>query len=170
MCLGPTSKARFRSRATQRQAVAAVEFALLLPLLLTFLLGVWEVGRVVQINQILSNAAREGARKASTGVNTYADVNTTVSNYLQNAGVPDLSNLQVQVANLTQNNAGPNYDPSQANQLDQLQVTVSLPFSNVRWTTLSLITNSNTQLNAQATWRSNKNQSYPTSIGVPQGY
>jgi Flp pilus assembly protein TadG len=153
-----------------RPGGAIVELALLMPVLLILLLGVWEVGRMVQINQILNNAAREGARVASTGVNTYGDVNTVVTNYLTTAGISNLSGLQVQVANLTQNNNGPSYDPSQANSLDQLQVTVLLPFSNVRWNLLYLVTNANTQLMAQTTWCSNQNQPYPSNLAVPQGW
>jgi len=154
-----------------RRGLAAVELALLMPLLLTFLLGVWEVGRLVQINQILNNATREGARKASTGKNTYADVQTTVSNYLTNAGITNLNGLTVQVYNVTQSNAGPNYDPSKATCLDQLQINVSLPFNNVRWIgLLFLVTDPSTQMNAQAIWLSNHDKDYPTTIVPPPAY
>ena len=164
-------KKRLLSRSQPRRALAAVELALLMPLLLTFLLGVWEVGRLVQINQIIDNAAREGARKASTGVNTYADVKTTVSNYLTNAGITNLNNLTVQVYNVTQSNAGPTYDPSKAACLDQLQINVALPFNNVRWIgLLFLVTDPGTQMNAQAIWLSNQDQSYPTTIVPPPAY
>jgi Flp pilus assembly protein TadG len=154
----------------QRRGVATVEFAVLLPIILTLLLGIWEVGQLVQMNQILNNAAREGARKASTGINTYSDVNTTVSNYLSAAGVSNVSGLQVQVFNVTQNNAGPNYDPSTAKQLDQLQVTVSLPFNNIRWTLIGLVfTDPNASMTAQAVWFSNRDKAYPTTITPPGG-
>ena len=39
----------------------AVEAAFVLPLALIFLFGTWEVGRIIELNQILYNAAREGA-------------------------------------------------------------------------------------------------------------
>jgi Flp pilus assembly protein TadG len=152
-----------------RAGGAIVELALLMPVLLILLLGCWEVGRMVQINQILNNAAREGARVASTGLNTYSDVNTVVNNYLTTAGISNVNKLQVQVVNVTQN-AGPKYDPSQAKQLDQLQVTVLLPFSNVRWNLLYLVTNANTQLTAQAIWCSNQNQAYPGNVVAPPGW
>ena len=82
--------------------------------------------------QIVCNAAREGARKASTGVNTYADVQTTVANYLTNAGITNQTGLTVTVYDVTQGNSGPQFDPSTATWLDQLQVTVTLPYSNVQ--------------------------------------
>lgn len=159
-----------RCRLPRRRGVATVELALVLPFLLILLFGIWEVGRLVQISQIVNNAAREGARKASTGINTYSDVSTTVTNYLATAGITNLSGLQIQVYNVTQGNAGPSYDPSKAKQLDQLQVTVSLPFSNVQWALVNmLITDPNTQITATAVWLSNQDLAYPTSITPPAG-
>jgi Flp pilus assembly protein TadG len=159
-----------RCRFQHRRGVATVELAVVLPFLLILLLGLWEVGRLVQISQIVNNAAREGARKASTGINTYSDVSTTVTNYLATAGITNLTGLQIQVFNVTQGNSGPKYDPSQATQLDQLQVTVSLPLSNVRWAIVNmLITDPNTQITATAVWFSNQDLAYPTSITPPGG-
>src|SRR5262249_24204281 len=51
--------------AQARRAVAAVEFAIVAPLLFGLLLGVWEIGRLVQVQQIISTAAREGGRVAA---------------------------------------------------------------------------------------------------------
>src|SRR3954453_12745808 len=92
---------RTRRRNT-RGGVAAVEFAVVLPLLFTLLVGVWEVGRVIQVQQVMVNAAREGARLAAqgqtinlTGAYTQISVTTgtpnirdTVLNYLAGAGIP----------------------------------------------------------------------------------
>jgi Flp pilus assembly protein TadG len=153
-----------------RRAVAAVELAVIAPLVAIFLLGLLEVGRIVQVNEILNNAAREGARKASTGINTFADVQTTVANYLTNAGITNQAGLKVTVYNVTQSNAGPSFDPSTAKWLDQLQVTVSLPLSNVQLTALQFLnTDPGTILNAKAVWFSNQDQGYPTTITPPSG-
>jgi Flp pilus assembly protein TadG len=38
-----------------------------LPLILSIVAGLWEVGRVVEVQQLLANAAREAGRQAATG-------------------------------------------------------------------------------------------------------
>ena len=56
----------YRSRSSRR-AVAATEMAFLAPVLLTFLMGLWEVGRYVMMQNVLDSAAREAARLAASG-------------------------------------------------------------------------------------------------------
>ena len=48
----------------------AVEFALLLPVLLTILFGILDMGTAFQKWSVTSNAAREGARRAATSRDT----------------------------------------------------------------------------------------------------
>jgi Flp pilus assembly protein TadG len=158
---------KVRLPSSQRCGTAAVELAVVAPLVLILLVGLLQVGQLVQTNQILSNAAREGARKASTGINTYADVQTTVQNYLTNSGITNQTGLTVTVYNVTQSNAGPTYDPSTATWLDQLQVTVTLPYSNVQLAPFS--PPPATIMTAQAVWFSAQDQAYPTSITPPAG-
>src|SRR5262245_59646346 len=74
-------------RDRRRPGVAAVEFATLLPLLLILVLGMREVGRLIQISQIVANAAREGGRQASTAKYDKEAVRQAVLDYLKNAGV-----------------------------------------------------------------------------------
>jgi Flp pilus assembly protein TadG len=156
-----------RRRLQQRRGTAAVELAVVAPLVVALLVGLVEVGRLVQVNQILSNAAREGARKASTGVNSYADVQTTVANYLTNAGITNQTGLTVTVYDVTQSNSGPQFNPSTAAWLDQLKVTVTLPYSNVQLAPFP--SSPATTMSAQAVWFSNQDQAYPTSITPPPG-
>jgi Flp pilus assembly protein TadG len=120
-----------------------------MPLLVTLLLGVWDLGRLIDATQILNNAAREGGRAASTGKNSLAAVQSTVLNYLAQAGIPT-TNVNVTWTDIT---TPSNTDPTTATQLDQFQITVTLPSSNVRWISLSNLIGSST-LTATTYWYS----------------
>ena len=52
---------------SRRGGTAAVEFAVCLPWIMFLLFGIWEVGRMVEVSQVMWGACREGARQASTG-------------------------------------------------------------------------------------------------------
>lgn len=64
-----------RTRRTDRGA-AAVEFALLLPVLLLILAGIVDFGRAMFTQISVTNAAREGARAAIGGSATAGDIAT----------------------------------------------------------------------------------------------
>ncbi len=157
----------WQRKSRPRSGTAAVELALVAPLVFGLIVGLLQVGQMVQVNAIVSNAAREGARQASTGVNTYAGVRSAVANYLTNAGITNQSGLTVTVYDVTQGNSGPQFNPSTANYLDQLQVTVTLPLSNVQ--IVPWATNPSTVISAQAVWFSNQDQAYPTTLIPPPG-
>jgi len=161
----PALLRRKRRATVRRRGVAAVEAALLLPLALMLMLGTWELGRLIQVSQVLENAAREGGRAASTGQNTNSQVQQTVLNYLQNAGLPSTS-ATVTITDLTT----PGTDCSEATELDQLQIKVTLPFTAVRWSAATLVTNRSTTLQATTVYYSSNGASYPTSISVPPAY
>jgi Flp pilus assembly protein TadG len=59
-----------RNRVSREEGVAAVEFALILPLLALLLFGVFEFGRVWSQYQLYQGAAREGARCAAVAVDS----------------------------------------------------------------------------------------------------
>jgi Flp pilus assembly protein TadG len=61
------------SLATKRKGVAAVEFALVAPVLCMAFLGMIEISRAIQVQMVLTNAVREGCRG-------YADNTATLSN------------------------------------------------------------------------------------------
>jgi Flp pilus assembly protein TadG len=88
-----------------------VEFALVLPLLLFVVLGIAEFGFIFQRYEVITNAAREGARLAVLpGYSTAAAedaIRTRVRNYIQaarvpiTAGTPPASIVTVNLANDT---------------------------------------------------------------------
>jgi Flp pilus assembly protein TadG len=47
---------------TKERGAAAIEFALVLPILVLLIVGIFEFGRLFNVQLTLSNAAREGAR------------------------------------------------------------------------------------------------------------
>jgi Flp pilus assembly protein TadG len=70
---------RFRSQT----GAALLEAAITLPVILLICVGIFEFGRAYQTSQVLTNAAREGARAAVIAGSTDADVTTRVRNYMQ---------------------------------------------------------------------------------------
>ncbi len=112
-----------RGRKAERGA-AAVEFALLLPVLVVILLGTIDWGYFFFAEQVVTNAAREGARAGSVfvGGNTQA-ATTTAQTYLTNGGLTG-------VAAINSSMSGPN----------QITVTVSYPTGSITgFTVLSKI-------------------------------
>ena len=70
-----------KRRSSRARAGAIVEFAVVLPLLVTMLFGIIEYGYVFMVRQTLQHAAREGGRLASlqTSVAPYDNVRTRVN-------------------------------------------------------------------------------------------
>jgi Flp pilus assembly protein TadG len=73
----------------RRQGQALVEFALIVPIFLLLVLGVFEFGRAWNVYQVLTDAAREGARTAVLARSTItADtVAAKINNNLQSAAL-----------------------------------------------------------------------------------
>src|SRR6185369_3492982 len=65
-----------------------IEFALVLPLLLLLVLGIVDFGFMFQRLEVVTNAAREGARIAVLPSYDTADVRARVNSYLLEGGVP----------------------------------------------------------------------------------
>ena len=98
----PTSSAA-RPRPTIQNGGAAVEFSLILTLLISILAGIFEFGRAFWYYDALTKATRDGARLmsvtdtltiATPGV---ADAQTLVANAVSAAGVPDFTTANVEV-------------------------------------------------------------------------
>jgi len=78
-----------------QDGAAAVEFALLLPLLVLLLFGLIQFGIAFNTKIQATNAAREGARMAVVGIDNWADVGGGLPFWQavqQNAGVGDIDN------------------------------------------------------------------------------
>lgn len=102
------------------------EFILVFPILFLAIIGIIEFGRAVMVQQVLTNAAREGARRAVVPEATNADVLTLVDNYLVNSslGAP---NRQVQIVD--QNGSALNLSSAPPHSL--VEVRVQVPYNEV---------------------------------------
>jgi Flp pilus assembly protein TadG len=76
---------RFRNQ----RGAALLETAITLPLILLISVGIFEFGRAYQTWQVLTNAAREGARIACLPDYTDTQVTSTVQNYLTGGRLPN---------------------------------------------------------------------------------
>jgi len=73
---------RMRRLLAGEQGTALLETAMTLPLLLIVSVGIFEFGRAFQTQQVLTNAAREGARLAVMPGSTDSAVKARVQSYL----------------------------------------------------------------------------------------
>ena len=110
-----------RSFRKKRRGASVVEFAIVAPVFILLVFGMLEYGRMVMVQQVLTNASREGARRAVLDGTTTADVEATVNGYLESGSI---SGATITVT--------PN-PPSGAETGDPVNVTISVPFSNVSW-------------------------------------
>ena len=155
----------------RRRGVAAVEFAVVLPLLMLLLVGIWELGRIIHVQILLNSAARDGARLAAqanivstSGAYTQIHFNTgtpnvdaTIRAYLQAAGITDLTGLVIELQFMEPAVSGgamptdPAADPFTGVKNQRFRVRITIPYANVRWTTMTLI--NPTTLTAEAYWQ-----------------
>lgn len=82
-----------------------------------------EYGRMVMVQQVITNASREGARRAVLDGATTSEVVAAVEEFLDQASVSG-PNLEIIVT--------PD-PPGSAENGDPVSVTVSVPFTDVSW-------------------------------------
>ncbi|MGF9756055.1 TadE family protein [Microvirga sp. 0TCS3.31] len=75
-----------RKRARGDRGAAAVEFALVVPLLFLLVFGMIDFGWAINRYTVLNNATREGVRLASLGADS-AEITTSVTDSLEDAGL-----------------------------------------------------------------------------------
>lgn len=160
------SPLRYSRRRNSRRGLATVEFAICLPLLVLLLLGLWEVGRMVQVMQVLYNAAREGARQASTATEPLVNIRANVKTYIQNAE-PSITNMTGYDLTYTNITHGTVTDPVDATQLDRFSISVAVPFDNVRWSMIRYLVPSGTMLRANVDWYSMRDLPVDVTTGLP---
>ncbi len=76
-----------RTRLRNQRGNALLETAVTLPIILFVSVAIFEFGRAYQVQQVLTNAAREGARLAVLQGVSDDDVKLRVSQYLSDGGL-----------------------------------------------------------------------------------
>ena len=116
-----------RALSQNRKGAAAVEFALVAPILfLVIILPLVEFGRALIANELVANAARAGCRVAVLRGTDNATINSTVNTALSSQGISGGATITVLVNGSVAN-------ASTANQGDTISVTVAIPYNNVSW-------------------------------------
>jgi hypothetical protein len=93
----PTASRTRRLWACQR-GVELIEFALIFPTLLLVVLGIMDFGFLFQRYEVLTNAAREGARVAILPGYSNGDVTARVTQYLASGGLTGPATVTVAAA------------------------------------------------------------------------
>ncbi len=110
-----------RSYRKKRRGAAAVEFAVVAPVFLLLVFGMIEYGRMVMVQQVITNASREGARVGVLDGSSNQDVLDIVDQYLTSGSISGAT-ITVTPTN-----------PEDAEFGDPVTVTVDIPFSQVSW-------------------------------------
>jgi len=84
-------------RLRNQRGAALLETAITLPLVLLVTVSIFEFGRAYQTWQVLTNAAREGARVAVIAGHTDSQVTDAVRSYMQNGQLPQHATASVSV-------------------------------------------------------------------------
>ena len=115
--------AGLRQRGRSQRGAALLETALTMPLLLLVCVGILEFGRAYQTWQVITNAAREGARIAVLPGTDDAAVRSRVKEYMAAGQLPKANDLTVTI----------NIDRNQTVSIgtgtaSASQITVNYPF------------------------------------------
>jgi Flp pilus assembly protein TadG len=109
-----------RGSRVRRRGASAVEFAMVSPFLFALLLGMMEFGRVLVAHQVVTSAARTGAREAILPGATTTTVNNAVAAVAGSSLFPLNSITAVCSTN-----------PASASAGTTITVTVSVPMSGI---------------------------------------
>jgi len=137
----------YQSSRQVRRGAAVVEFAIVAPIFMLFVFGMIEYGRMVMVQQIITNASREGARTAVLEGSTRDDVIDAVVTYCQSSRITITDDEVV----LTPN------DPSTAGVGDPVTVALQVPFRDVSWLPSPMYLGATT-LNAASVMRKESSQ------------
>ncbi len=112
---------RKRKRYQSRRGTSAVEFAMIVPVMLAFTFGLIEMSRISMVKEAVIQASREGARVGVRPTASTSDVQSRVSEELAIMGLGD-ANVVITPADL--NDAEPG---------DTVKVRITIPIGEVSY-------------------------------------
>jgi Flp pilus assembly protein TadG len=168
-----------KAHCRERRGAAAVEFAVFALPLFILLIGLWEVGRITEVEGVMWNSAREAARDASLGDSDLPTVAANLLTYLQAAeptafGANHTTTMISPVITLPANAVGYTCwdttanrelftmsfvdatdtsvtDPTAMAQLDRSEIVVSVPYASIGWLRSAKVTGAS-RLTATVDW------------------
>jgi Flp pilus assembly protein TadG len=105
-----------------------VEFAFVAPVFFLIVLGIFEFGRALMVNELLTEAARRGCRAGVIENTSSAAIQQAATDYLTSVGISTES-VGVSVNDLPVNQVDAQSYPAYT----EITVIVSVPVSNVTW-------------------------------------
>ena len=123
---GETFRLQRNRAGRNRRGAAVVELAFTAPILFMLVFGMIDVGRAVMVQNLITNAARDGARSAVLDGASASEIETQVAEYLA------ASSINGAIATVSPNPL------SLADLGDPVSVNVQVPFGSVSWLPSSL--------------------------------
>jgi len=111
---------RRRIQNADRRGVAAVEMAVIAPIFLVLVFGIIEFGRYLMVGQLVTNAAREGARMAISGYFTDDQVYTDIENFVSESVNIDPEKIDIDI----ETESGKDIYDADAKELITIRVSV----------------------------------------------
>lgn len=114
----------------RRRGATLVEMALVAPIFFMVVLAIIEFGRAMMVSQMVTNAAREGARMACIDGSSNATVKQRIQDFLQDAAAvaPGAETITITVDNANAGN-----EVANAVRGDACTIQIQVPFDQVQY-------------------------------------
>ena len=117
-----------------RRGAALVEMALVLPIFVAVTLGIVEFGRAMMVGNLVTNAAREGARLGIIDGSTNSEVQQAVEDFLQAAVGVSAADVSITITvEPYPGNTDPADQVANASPRDLVTVDVQVPYNKVSY-------------------------------------
>jgi Flp pilus assembly protein TadG len=115
-------------KGNRRVGTAAVEFALVAPIMFLFFLGIFELGRTFMVMELMTEAARVGCRKGIIEGTSSQQIQDAVTTFLNNSGI-NSQQVSISINDSSANTIEAKDTPAYT----EITVVVSVPVSKISW-------------------------------------